>query len=878
MSDYRPNPEDLLGAVQKMETQRGRLRVFLGMCPGVGKTYSMLKSAQEQQKRGVRVYVGLVETHGRKETEDLLQGLILIPRKAINYRGTIVEEMDIDKILEIKPRLVLVDELAHTNAPGSRHKKRYQDVEELLNQGIDVYTTVNIQHIESRNDQIAQITSVIVQETVPDSILANADQIEFVDLSPKELLRRLQEGKVYLGDKAERAAQNFFKEEHLTALRELALRFTAEKVDQELQDQMLMKGIEGPWNTNERLLVAISHSPYSSRLIRATRRMAYSLESPWVVLYVDTGEVLKPEDQAMLKKHLALARELGAEVVTLADTSITGAIHKICREKNVTQIVMGRPDRRFFKDFFSRGTLLDQLVRITSSIDVHVIRAERRPVYRGFRVRIPKLASGWVPYYYTAWYIIAVSFVCYAAIPFVGYQALGSVFLLAILVVASLATQGPILFAAILSALIWDFYFIPPHFTFAIREYHDIMMVLTYIVVALVGGKLTSKIRKQEKILRVREEKSRRLYELSKKISEARQESAILDVLIGTLEDVLEGDVVPVLSSKSGVLDFENSQRKMDEKDQAVAQWVFEQRKSAGWSTQTLAGSRCLCLPMKGRGGAIGVLCYFPRKRQKKLDIEQEGFIDVVLSQIAIAVERLRYSEAAQAAKIYELSEKVHQTLISSVSHELRTPIAAIMASSTALQDPTTAEDKDARTALTDEMVKSSKRLNRVVENLLDVSRLENERLSLNLEKFTASELFEQVRIYLKDELDGRILQINGDLDVTLTGDFRLLVHAFANIVSNSLVYSKGAVTVQIHSLGSKVEISVLDEGPGLPPGSENHIFEKFFRVSGSPAGGLGLGLSIVKSIFEMHGGHVRAQNRVDRSGLEVVCELLLQK
>ncbi|RYZ96314.1 MAG: two-component sensor histidine kinase, partial [Proteobacteria bacterium] len=420
-----PNPDDLLKGVQRLEQTDGRLRVFFGMAPGVGKTFAMLKAAKEREAAGAKVLVGIVETHGRAETESLAQGLETLPRQRYEYRGTEIFDLPLDRILGLKPDLVLVDELAHSNPPGARHAKRYQDIEELLRAGIDVYTSLNVQHVESRADLVHQITGVPVRETVPDSFLTRAEQVELIDISPPELLKRLAEGKVYLGDRAERAAQNFFKIEQLTALRELALRLTAEKVDTELRDHRTMKGIKSTWNTNERLLVALSHSPYSARLVRATRRMAYNLEAPWTALYVDRGETLEPDDRATLEKNLALAKELGAEVIMTRDTDISVALKRVAEERNVTQIVMGRPDRRFFADLFSRGTILERLVRETSEIDVHVMRQDRKPRFRGFAPKIPELQTGFIPYWNTFWFLAAFTALSYAIAEAIGYQAVG---------------------------------------------------------------------------------------------------------------------------------------------------------------------------------------------------------------------------------------------------------------------------------------------------------------------------------------------------------------------------------------------------------------------------------------------------------------------
>lgn len=870
--ERRPNPEELLEAVKKMEgsQKRGRLRIFMGMCPGVGKTYSMLKAAREQMQRGVRVSIGVVETHGRKETEELLQGFKIIPRKNLDYKGTALTEMDIDAILLERPTLVLVDELAHTNAPGSRHLKRYQDVEEILGAGIDVYSTINIQHIESRNDSVAQITSVQVRETVPDSFLEKADQLELVDLSPRELLQRLADGKVYLGDRAEAAIKNFFKEEHLTALRELALRFTAEKVDQDLHSQMTIKGIEGPWNTNERLLVAVSHSPYSARLIRETRRKAYNLEAPWVALYVNTGIALTKEDEKNLQDNLTLARSLGAEVIAVTGIDISSTIQKICSEKNVTQIVMGRPDRRFFRDIFSRGTLLDQLVRSTSNIDVHVIRAERKPMYTGFHFAWPTATSSWHSYYNTFWFLLAVSFFCYGLLPLIGYRALGSVFLLAILVVAGLASRGPILFAACACAIIWNFFFIPPQFTFSINAGEDIMMVLSFFVVALVGGLLTSRIRRQEVILENREQRTRLLYELAQSLSEAKSVDELQSILASVVDRQFGGTCTVFFVNSLGKVDWENGfGNKITDKDLAVAQWAFENGKPAGWSTQTLSGSPSLCIPMRGRKGVVGILSFVPTPSQRDFSLEKENFLETVLSQVATAFERFRFSEAAEHARVYEASEVLHQTLLNSVSHELRTPITALIGSATALQDPSTGANRESRDSLTSELVRSAKRLDRVVENLLDLSRMQKGSMQLKKEWFDMADLFVEAKNFLKEELEKRTLSLSKDETVVVEADYQLLLHCLIQLIRNAQKYTPHGTSIEVEFLknSSQARILVRDEGPGIPLGEEKKVFESFYRSPGTPAGGLGLGLSIVGSIAALHGGKVLARNRSDRSG-----------
>lgn len=875
-------PEDILRVIDKdlAHAHRGRLRVFIGMCPGVGKTYAMLKAAKEQIQRGVRVAAGVIETHGRKETEELLTGLHVFSKKEFDHKGTKLVEMDLDAILDEKPGLVLVDELAHSNAPGARHSKRYQDVEELLEAGIDVYTTVNIQHVESRNDQVAQITGIRVRETVPDVFLENATQIELVDLSPEELLKRLKEGKVYLGERAEAAEKGFFREEQLTALRELALRFTAEKVDQDLNDQMILKGIDGPWNTNERLLVAVSHSPYSARLIRAARRMAYGLEAPWVALHVNTGELLNDEDQETLRKNITLARELGAEIVTISDSSVSHAIQKICSEKNVTQIVMGRPDRRFFSDLFSRGTLLDRLVRETSNFDVHVIRAERKPRFRGFHFSISP-STGFYAYYNTAWFLGGVSLIGYAALPYIGYRAIGPYYLLAILAVSTIASRGPIFFAAVVAAVAWDFFFIPPRFTFAISSFEDAMMVLSFFVTAIVGGLLTSRIKRQEQALESREERSRLLYEFVQRLAEAKSLEQIQIVVTSTVDRLFGGNCSIFMIDSARNANWDKPFGKpLAEKDLAVARWSFENGKPAGWSTATLSGSKSLCMPMRGNSGVVGVLSFLPKENQRELSTEKESFLETILSQFSIAFERFQFREAAQSAKLYEASETLHQTLLNSVSHELRTPITALIGTASALNDEKTFNDPAARVALTGELVSSAHRLDRVVENLLDLSRLQKGTLQLKREWFDAADLLSSVKATLRQEFADRSIHICRDDGLLLEGDFQLLSHALNQLILNAIKYSKPEAKIEIEfsKNGDTGTISVRDEGSGIPEGSEHQIFDKFYRLPGTPAGGMGLGLTIASNIIRLHGGSIVAKNRTDTNGAIFVIELPLRE
>ncbi len=842
------------------------------MCPGVGKTYAMLRAAQEKKAAGLDVIVGLVETHGRLDTENILKGLEVLPRKSGDYKGAVLEEFDVDRALTRKPDLILVDELAHSNAPGSRHPKRYQDVKELLFAGIDVYTTLNVQHLESRADLVYQISGVPVRETVPDVFLEFADQIELVDLSPEELLRRLKDGKVYLGDRAERAAENFFKEEKLIALRELALRFTAEIVDDQLREHRQSKGILSTWNTNERLIVAISHSPFSARLIRSTRRTAFNLEAPWVALHVDTGVELSASDHETLTKNLNLARELGAEVVMTKDRSVSEALKRVAAERNVTQIVMGRPDRRFLRDFFSGGNILDQLVNETSEVDIHVIRQKRRPIYRGFHIQWPKFNSKPAIYIKTSLYVGLLCALGFPLAETLGYRAIGFGLLLGILPIATVAAAGPIVFSAALSAVLWNFLFIPPRFTFSIREPEDVMMILAYFAVASVAGFLTSRIKRQENDLRQRERRSSILYEFGKRLAEAAASEEIASEAVRSIELAFSSTVAITTVSESGRISDQflvSTERNVSEKDLAVAHWAFDNQKKAGWRTDTLASSRCLCIPLQGRSSFIGVLLLYPQD-DRSLSLDQENLIETICGHLAIALERESFEALSRKTEVYEKSEKLHQALLNTVSHELRTPLTTIIGGATALRKLGTAQDQPTREKIAEDVVESAERLNQTVENLMDMSRIASGVLKLSDDIFELNDFIRSVvQRSARIQKSHRLTCSFASDDLFLKGDEKFLEHVLVNLISNAARYSNPGSSIRVVTKKNQTyaEFSVVDEGVGIPDVPPERLFERFYRAEGSPLGGVGLGLSIAKSIVEAHGGHIFAENRPDDRG-----------
>lgn len=861
--DSRPDPDKVLRAIHAEEesAKRGALRVFLGMAPGVGKTYAMLEAGQARQKEGVDVVIGVVETHGRAETLALTQGLPAIPKRRIQYKGVDLWEMDLDAILARKPKIVLVDELAHSNAPGSRHPKRHHDVVELLDNGIDVYTTVNVQHLESRKDLVEKISSVPVRETVPDSILEMAKQIEVIDITPADLLKRLGEGKVYLGDRADRAAANFFRPDTLTALRELALRFTAEKVDQELQGILETKVLAGPWQTNERLMVAVSHSPYSERVIRATRRLAYNLEAPWIAVHIDSGVDLTDADQNQLAKNLALARDLRAEVITTSDPDIPSALRRIARQKNVTQIVVGRPTRRWIRDIVEGGTLLDRLVGESWEVDVHVIRQDDVPKFR--RRLIPRLSfeRGFLPYWNTLILYFGIAFIGGMVEPMIGYRAVGFLFLLGVLAVGRLATLGPTVFAAFLSAITWNFFFTQPRLTFNIGSPEDFMMFLSNFVVALITGTMTNRMRVHERLIRDREERTNVLYEVLNDISVSREKDEFLDKVCLRMNGVLAGECGVVLANDGKLATALDKRHRvhLGEKEFAVAQWSFDNRKMAGWGTDTLAQARSLYIPLEASHEAVGVFVYTPDSH-RKLSVEQENLLYSVCRQLAVAIERRMTERRVREAERLAASEKLHQTLLNSISHEMRTPLTTLMGAASAIADGRILDSEDRRRALVAEIQQASDRLNRVVENLLDMSRLNAGVMAVDLQWHDLNDVVGVALARLRPLLAGHNVEVAIPESLPLIKiDYRLFEHALTNILHNAALYTPPGSEIKLDAsvINGRLWIAVEDTGPGIPAEHVGKVFDKFFRVPGVPAGGTGLGLSIAKGIVEVHGGEI---------------------
>ena len=832
------------------------------MCAGVGKTYDMLKAAHEARLMGVSLLVGYVETHGRAETEELLAGLEVLPRKSVEYRGTLLSELDIDAVLARKPSLVLVDELAHTNAPGSRHTKRYQDVAELLTNGIDVYTTLNVQHLESRADTVAQITGSAVRETVPDSVFEKAHSVEIVDLPPDELLNRLAEGKVYSAERSQEARRNFFRPSNLTALREMALRIVAERVDHQLRDMMGAQRIAGPWKSGQRLLVGISPSPSTVELIRWARRTAYTMDASWVAVYVERSRPLSGPAADRLAGNIKLARELGAEIVTTADEDVAGGILRVAREQKATQILVGKTASQ---SLFSPN-VLSRLVKQSGELDIYVVGGdESKPASRR-RFRLPDIRSGLRQYLSSISAVLVVALMLYPLAPMIGYQAVALILLLTVVLLPLKLDAGPVLLAAALSAGIWDFFFIPPRFTFAIGHLHDVLMLGLYFVVATVSGVLTTRIRARERSVRMREQHASALYGLTKDLSVARSLDEVVRAVVENIKRYFDAETVVLLSQADGDIFTEAhpaSTLAIDAREFGIAAWAYWNEKNAGRFTETLPSARATYHPLSGPRYPLGVIgVEIPTDRRPTPD--QDALLRSFLRQISSAIEREQLHALTRRTLVVAESERLYKTLFDSLSHEFRTPVSTILGAAEQLQgDRQGAGGPDAE--IIGEIHDAATRLNNLVKNLLDMTRLESGLLKVRGDWCEIADLIGTAVRKIEADLRGYRVAIEVSEELPLIrADQGLLEQALINILRNVPLHAAGATDISISAVKEENEcvIEISDNGQGLPPDDLAKVFGKFYRSRGARSGGTGLGLSIARGIVTAHGGTIACSNR----------------
>lgn len=866
----RPDPDALLERlnVEAEREHRAKLRVYFGFAPGVGKTYRMLQVARDLVRQKVDVVVGAVETHGRYDTGGLLLGLEILPRRKIDYRGRELEEFDLDAAIARRPRILILDELAHTNAPGSRHTKRWQDAVELLDAGIDVYTTLNVQHVESLNDVVAQITHVQVRETVPDSILDRADAVELVDISPEELLARLREGKVYLPDQASRAAEHFFRRGNLLALRELALRRTAERVDAEVMEFREQEGVEDTWPTTERILVCVGASPASGRLLRAGRRMAAGLRAPWVAAYVEPLGIapLGEREQKRLEEHLKLANSLGASVVRLTGASVGEAILDYARKHNVTRIVVGKPAHSRLRDRL-RGSLLDRIVAGSGDVDVHVISGdEESPSKSAASREEPRTAPG--RHYAWAVLFVGVTTLVAAAVRAVyPVPDLEILYLLTVMLTALRFGRGPSLFAAVLSVAAYDFFFVTPFLTFAVSDWRYLLTFAMMFGVGWLVSTLTVRIRRQEQDAVAREERTRALFELGRELAGATQPGDAAAVAARNAARAFDATAVILLRAPSGDLATAAAfpaGTHLDASELGVAKWVFEHGRIAGRDTDTLPGAKSICLPLQTTAEPVGVLALVPRGG-KSLDIDRRDRLEALCTQVAFALERALLAREAEASALRAKTEEMRSSLLSAVSHDLRTPLAAITGAASTLRDHSARFSSGQRADLLDTIAEEAERLERLVANLLDMTQVESGSLRVRREWVPLEEWVGAALTRLEGTLASRPVRVALEPNLPLMSiDPVLFQQVLVNLLENATKYTPAGSEIEIEgrASGNAIVVEVRDRGPGIPPGDEKRVFEKFYRGTQSRIVGAGLGLAICKGVVEAHGGTIGVENR----------------
>ena len=899
----RPDPDQLLTHVQADEKSRqrsspgssilemhgdrqgrGQLKIFLGYAAGVGKTYAMLEAAHQRLVEGQDVVIGYVETHKRVETETLVEGLEIIPRKVIEYRGIELNEIDVDAVLARHPHLALVDELAHTNAPGSRHPKRHQDVAELLAAGIDVYTTLNIQHLESLNDVVAQITGTLVRETVPDSVIDEAAEIELIDLPPDELLQRLREGKVYIPEQAASAIDDFFRKGNLTAMREMTMRRAAERVDDQMRAYMQTRAIPGPWHATERLLVFISPDTLGERLVRSTRRLADELNAEWFAVYVQTSEHehLSQASRDQVARTLRSAEELGArsKILSLSPStpSVSGTILQYAQKHNITKIVAGKPLRPLWQDWL-HGSMVEQLIRRSGTIDVFVITGTESG-------KLPAEEIPWQPHRPFTRYLWSILLVAIAAgvSELIGHEIsptnLVMVYLLAVIVAAVYLGRGPAILVSILSVAVFDFFFVPPFMTLAVSNTEYLLTFAGLLSVGWVISYMTARAREQAESAQRREADTAALYALSRDLAAADGLEAVLKAIQTHIEQAFGREIVIHLADGDALhpnVFSEDSQS--DDTEMAVALWAFKNGETAGRGTNTLPAARFRYLPLKTARRTVGVMGVKPKESEVLLTPDQRRLLEAFASQSAQAIERIQLAEQARQIKLLQAAEKLQNALLNSISHDLRTPLVSITGALSTLENDATLE-ASARQSLVETAREEADRLNRLVGNLLDMTRLESGALQVKREPCDAQDLIGAALGQMEVRLTRRPIRVDIAPGIPLVSlDFVLIVHVLINLLDNALKYSpeNSPLEIQAGLQKNEVRVSVLDRGIGIPPEDMSRVFDKFYRVQRSEqVTGTGLGLAISKGIIEAHGGHIWAAAR-EGSGTVITFALPLE-
>jgi len=865
--NQRPDPDELLKHLQAEEPSRGKLKIFLGYAAGVGKTYAMLEAAHQRQQQGVDVVIGYIETHDRADTEALVPGLEILPRREVEYHEIKLPELNTDAVIKRHPELVLVDEFAHTNAPGSRHPKRYLDVDDILDAGIDVYTTLNVQHLESMNDVVAQVTGVIVHETVPDKVLDEASEIEVIDLPPDELLNRLKEGKVYVPEQAKQAIEKFFRKGNLSALREMSLRRAAERIDSQMRNYMRTRAIQGPWAVAERLLVYVSPSPLSEKLVRTTRRLSDELNADWFAVHVDLTSKpdLNPTNIERVAKTMQLAEDLGARTRTLIGSSIPESVLAYAKKHNVTKIVVGKPIRPRWLDRLS-GSIVDQLIYASGAIDVYVIseQPDIKPVNTTEEFRPHS------PYWR---YLIALLMVVLTT--FIGHLIhtrlepvnLVMLYLVNTMVAAVYLGRGPALLTSILGVLAFDFFLVPPYLTLAVSDTQYFITFIGLFLVSFVVSSLTARSQKQAEAAIQREAHTSALYTLGRDLTSATDLHQVAEIVISHISQVFGRDVAIFLPENGTLKLFAaTGDYAPDANEMAVATWSFEHDQPAGVGTDTLPAVSLRCQPLKTARGQIGVLGIHPKESGKFLSPDQRQTFHAFANQAALAVERASLAEQARHSELLQATEKLQAALLNSISHDLRTPLVSITGALSSLREESLNINQEGRDSLLETAYGEAERLNRLVANLLNMTRLEANAIHLRLEPCDIQDAIGSALNQLEERLGNKPIVVTIPEGLPLVSlDFALFGQVLVNVIDNAVKYSPkdSQIDIDVTQTEKTISIHVCDRGIGIPEEDLERVFDKFYRVSRPESvNGTGLGLAICKGIVEAHGGQISAANR----------------
>ena len=876
--EQRPDPDSILKKIDK--EARGKLTVFLGATAGVGKTYTMLESAHERLLEGLDVVIGWVDTHGRRETERLVDGLPKLPVKTLEYRGKILPEMDIDAILTRKPELVLVDELAHTNIPGSRNVRRFQDVEELLSAGINVYTTLNIQHIESLNDVVAQVTGVVVRETVPDYVIDQADKVQLIDIPSEDLIERLKEGKVYIPGQAEQALRKFFRAGNINALRELSLRYTASRVDKDLSDYMREHKIDGPWPASGRVMVCVSGSPFSAQLIRVASRLASGVKAECLAVHIDvTKQQASDAERNRIAQNMRLAEDLGAKTLSVEASDLTKKILELAQSHNVTAIVIGKPRRGRLWECF-HGSVVNRLIRNSGNLNIYVIQTGHEPESANEAKIVTaqgKNTEEIFPYVYSLLMVAAITLVGFVIRDEIEPGNIALLYQLPVVLSAYWWGRWPAYFTGVFSVLAFDYLFVPPFYTFSVDDMRYLWSFFTFLIVAFVIGGRTELLRREAVAAKLREKNTQALFEFSREIAAVIDLDTIVRQLAKRVADALGRRIMVMLPDEKGRLSVYADFRPVegdchtlrqpiaDSAEAAVAAWAYEHRRIAGRSTETLSGADNLYIPLATRESVVGLLGV--KVVEKLITPEQQKLMEAWAALAAIAIERVRLTEKAREATLVLESDRLRTALLNSISHELRTPLASIMGSASTLLESDSLYSADERHELLENITDGSKRMNLILSNLLDTARIESGMMKLKYDWCDIEDVIGTALQHLSEQVENRRLEINIREGIPLLqGDCVLLGQVVLNLVDNALKYSPAdsSIEIQASATNEELTVSVADHGIGIPATDMEKIFDKFYRVQHGESSipGTGLGLSICKSIVEAHGGKIWAGNR----------------